>query len=130
MKTTTSSQTNKGISDQAKNKALMLIANRCLAVREELNIKRRIIGEACGVTYQQILNFEVKGQASMATVIFYVNYLHEVGKINPAWIFLQDNTHISKVTRTYNDIAQQVQALVGTTIDEDIAPKKKPRSKR
>jgi|SRR6185312_249664 len=102
-----------------ENKVIAHIGQRCEEVRNSLNISRAEMAKICGdVSYQMILNFERKQIGSVTLLTQYLSHLYKVAHINPAWILLADNSHISKFVRTYAEIARQVKELTeGRSVD-------------
>jgi hypothetical protein len=105
--------------DIHENKVIAHIGQRCEEMRNSLNISRRDMAVICGgVSYQMILNFERKQFGSVTLLTQYLSHLNKIAHINPAWILLADNSHISKYIRTYAEIARQVRELTeGKSVD-------------
>lgn len=70
------------------------IGTRVLDLRKEFNLTQKELGEILGVTGPSVLAAErtSRGQLVMEATLFFA----ETFQVNPAWIFLKDNTGIPK----------------------------------
>jgi hypothetical protein len=105
--------------ENKENELISHIGQRCEEIRNSLNISRAEMGTICGgFTYQAVLSFEKSQVGSVTLLTNYLTHLYEVARINPAWILLRENKHISKHVRTYAEIAKQVKELTqGVSVD-------------
>ena len=96
------------------------IGPRIKSIRNSLHISVKDWVTELNLPEHKIRRLESGDGSSLETFVQVVNHLCAKYKINPTWIILHDNKHISKLIKSYKEISEEVAALTQLSVDQTI----------